>query len=88
MSNENSSKTKTADMKKKVKMDKSSQSLQVRGLLTRLEAVHFLNVGATKFNELRREGIVNPIRFGTKTNYSLADLENAIELLTTKNVAW
>lgn len=75
MSFENISNTKTLEMEKRVKVDKSSQTLQARGLLTRLEAIEFLRIGATKFNELRQEGIVHPIRFGTKTNYSLADLK-------------
>ncbi len=55
-------------------------------ILTRKGAMQFLQVGATKFNELRNDGIVNPIRIGRKTNYRLSDLLNAIDLLTVKTV--
>jgi len=43
-------------------------------LLTRIQAMGFLKVRPTKFNELRRNGCVIPIRIGKKTLYSKKDL--------------
>jgi predicted RecB family endonuclease len=46
-------------------------------LLTRIEAMKFLKVKATKFNEMRQRGLVLPIRVdGKKTLYLKEDLVN------------
>jgi len=41
---------------------------------TRNEACKFLKIGATKFNELRKQGIVTPVRLGRKTIYKKSEL--------------
>jgi len=44
--------------------------------LSRKEACNFLRVGATKFNQMRRDGLVTPIRVGMTTLYKKSDLLN------------
>ncbi len=50
------------------------QSSNSDEFLTRKEAYQFLKIGSTKFNELRTDGIVTPIRIGRKTIYKKSDL--------------
>lgn len=42
--------------------------------MKRKEAMAFLKVGSSKFNELRRKGLVKPQRAGNRTYYSKTDL--------------
>ena len=42
--------------------------------LTRKEAMKFLRVGSSKFNELRRKGLLKPQRAGNRTYFSKEEL--------------
>lgn len=50
-------------------------------LLTRKQAMEYLKVKSTKFNELRQEGYVTPIRLGKLTMYQKQDLVDLCDSL-------
>lgn len=60
---------------------KSAQEVINGELLTRKEAMELLRVKSTKFNELRNEGFVHPVRIGKKTLYRKSDLIDYYESL-------
>ena len=49
--------------------------------MTRKEAMAFLKVGSSKFNELRRKGLIKPQRAGNRTYYSKTNLISYCENL-------
>jgi len=67
----------------------SSQSKFDERPLTRKEAMDFLRVKATKFNELRQKGLVTPIRTDSKkTLYLKKDLIALLESCKVMGGAW
>ncbi len=64
------------------------ETSQTDEFLTRKEAYQFLKIGSTKFNELRTDGIVTPIRIGRKTIYKKSDLLQVMKQVSNQSFSF